>query len=354
MDKLKIALIFGGQSEEHDISCLSAATIGSHLDKGKYDVTLVGITKKGRWLLVESLEALKDGSWEQGRIGAQLLPDATEKALLLTHPDGRLEKKPVDVAFPALHGRFGEDGTIQGLFELAQLPYVGCGVVSSAVGMDKPFTKVLAQAAGVEQARYLCLEKGELEAMEEALDRIEGVLAYPVFVKPSDGGSSQGCMRAGDRTALKEALLLAARYGTRVIAEANIVGRELECAVLSTPEGPKASGVGEILAAQSADFYDYEAKYSNPDSRTVVDPELPEGKAEEIRRDAVKIFKAVGAKGLSRVDFFLEKGTNRVIFNEINTFPGFTAISMYPQLWEAAGLPIPKLLDALIEDGLRR
>lgn len=354
MDKLTLVLIFGGQSEEHEISCRSAATIYHHLDKEKYEIILVGITKKGRWLLVEGEEALKDGSWEEGKTGAQILPDATEKALLISHPEGRLEKRPIQMAFPVLHGRYGEDGTIQGLFELAQIPYVGCGVAPSAIGMDKPYTKVLVQATGVEQARYICLDKRELKEMEASLDRLEAAFSYPIFVKPTDGGSSQGCTRATDRASLKEALIVAASYGTRVMAEENITGRELECAVLSTPEGPKASGVGEILAAESAGFYDFDAKYFNPDSQTVVDPDLPEGKAEEIRRDAVTIFKAVGAYGLSRVDFFLEKGSNRVIFNEINTFPGFTSISMYPQLWEAAGLPIPKLLDALIAEGLRR
>ncbi|MBP3729264.1 MAG: D-alanine--D-alanine ligase [Lachnospiraceae bacterium] len=354
MSKLKLVVFFGGQSEEHDISCLSAATIYRNLDPERYEIFLVGITKQGKWLLTEGAASLKDGSWEHSPVGAQLLPDATEKALLLTYPDGRLEKKPVDMAFPVLHGRFGEDGTIQGLFELARLPYVGCGVAASAIGMDKPYTKVLVEATGVEQARYLCFDKRNLREMEQTLDRVESCFAYPVFVKPSDGGSSQGCSRAADRGALKEALILAASYGTRVMVEENIVGRELECAVLSTPEGPRASGVGEILAAQEAEFYDFDAKYSNPDSQTVVDPDLPEGKAEEIRRDAVRIFRAVGAYGLSRVDFFLEEGSGRVVFNEINTFPGFTAISMYPQLWEAAGLPIPKLLDALIEEGLRR
>jgi D-alanine-D-alanine ligase len=354
MDKLKVLLLFGGQSEEHDISCLSATTIGSHLDPDRYDVTLVGVTREGRWLLTEDVSAIRDGSWRNGRTGAVLLPDATKKALLLFRPDGRTEEKPVELALPVFHGRWGEDGTIQGLFELARIPYVGCGVAASACGMDKPYTKVLVAAAGVQQARYLCFTPRDLKDIGAAVKRVEETFAYPVFVKPSDGGSSQGCSRAKDRDGLIGALELAARYGTRVMVEENINGRELECAVRSAPDGPKASGVGEILSAAGTDFYDFDAKYSNPDSRTDVAPVLPEGKAEEIRRAAVKVFEAVGAYGLSRVDFFLENGTNRVIFNEINTFPGFTNISMYPQLWAAAGLPIPKLLDALIEEGLRR
>ena len=352
MEKRNLLVICGGQSEEHDISLLSAATVLRNLDPEKYNVKIVGITKGGRWLLVSGMEAIADGSWEKSGIRAFLLPDASEKALLIRRPDGTVEHWPVDVVIPALHGRYGEDGTIQGLFELAQIPYVGCGVVASAVGMDKLYAKVLVSAIGVTQAPYVAFEKRDLEDMEAACRKAEAVLTYPMFVKPCDGGSSQGASRAADRAALPEALRLAARYGTRVMAEENIFGRELECAVLDTPDGPKASGVGEILSA--AEFYSFDAKYTNPDSKTVTDPVLPEGKKDEIRDAAVRIFKAVGGRGLSRVDFFLENETNRVIFNEINTFPGFTSISMYPKLWEAEGLPIPELLDRLVENALER
>lgn len=350
MDKKNLLVICGGQSEEHDISLLSAATILRNLDPEKYEIRTVGITKEGRWLLAGGVEAIADGSWEQSKIRAFLLPDASEKALLIRQPDGSLIHWPVDVVIPALHGRFGEDGTIQGLFELARIPYVGCGVTASAVGMDKLYAKVLVNAIGVTQAPYVAFSQKELEDMEAACRKAESVLTYPMFVKPCDGGSSQGASRVPDRAALPSALRLAARYGTRVMAEENIFGRELECAVLDTPEGPKASGVGEILAAE--EFYSFDAKYTNPDSQTVTDPVLPAGKKDEIRDAAVRIFKAVGAKGLSRVDFFLENGTNRVIFNEINTFPGFTAISMYPKLWEAAGLPIRTLLDRLVDNAM--
>ena len=349
---IKLIVIFGGQSEEHDISCLSARTVLAGLDRTKYEVCVIGITKEGRWALVEEEESLADGSWTKGQIAAVLLPDATMHALCLFYPDGNTVRQKVDLVFPVLHGRYGEDGTIQGLLELAQIPYVGCGVAASAVGMDKLYTKRLVKTLGVEQAKYLAFEKKELLDPERAADRLEGVLSYPVFVKPSDGGSSQGVSRADNREALQAAFALAARYGTRVMAEEAILGRELECAVLSTPEGPKASGVGEILSA--ADFYDFDAKYTNPESETLLEPALPAGKKEEIRRAAITIFRGVGAKGLSRVDFFLEEGTDRVVFNEINTFPGFTSISMYPKLWEAAGLPIPQLLDCLIDDALTR
>ncbi|MBO4872434.1 MAG: D-alanine--D-alanine ligase [Lachnospiraceae bacterium] len=352
MNKKNLLVICGGQSEEHDISLLSAATVLQNLDPDQYSVRIVGITKDGRWLLAKSAQSIRDGSWEQSDTRAFLLPDASEKALLIRRPDGSVEHWPVDVVIPALHGRFGEDGTIQGLFELAQIPYVGCGVTASAVGMDKLYTKVLVNAIGVTQAPYVAFEKKELEDMEAACRKAEAALSYPMFVKPCDGGSSQGASRVPDRAALPEALRLAARYGTRVMAEKNIFGRELECAVLDTPEGPKASGVGEIRSAD--EFYSFDAKYTNPASQTDTDPVLPAGKKDEIRDAAVRIFQAVGGKGLSRVDFFLESGTDRVIFNEINTFPGFTAISMYPKLWEAAGLPIPKLLDRLIENALER
>ena len=352
MNKRNLLVICGGQSREHDISLLSAATVLRNLDPEKYNVKTVGITKDGRWLLADGVEALEDGSWEQSRTRAFVLPDASEKVLLIRPQEGGLEHWPIDVAVPALHGRFGEDGTIQGLFELAQIPYVGCGVTASAVSMDKLYAKVLVNAIGVRQAPYVAFEKKELADMEAACDKAEKLLVYPMFVKPCDGGSSQGVSKVADRSELPAALRLAAEYGTRMMVEENINGRELECAVLDTPDGPKASGVGEIRAA--AEFYDYDAKYTNPDSETDVNPSLPEGKKEEIRDTAVRIFKAVGAKGLSRVDFFLENGTNRVIFNEINTFPGFTSISMYPKLWEAAGLPIPQLLDKLVENALEK
>lgn len=350
--KDKVAIFFGGMSSEHDISCLSAATVAQGLDKEKHELLLVGITKDGRWLKVKDTEAIRDGSWRESREKAVVLPDASSRKLLVMDEEGQVRKESFDVAFPVLHGRFGEDGTIQGLFELARIPYVGCGVAASAVCMDKLYAKVLIDELGIAQAEYVSFTKAELGDAAAVIRSVEQVLSYPVFVKPSDGGSSQGVSRVDSREELLPALRLAASEGTRVMVERAINGREIECAVLSTPEGPKASGVGEILPA--AAFYDFDAKYSSPDSETDVHPAFPAGKEEEIRRDAEKIFKAVGAYGLARVDFFLEKGTDRVILNEVNTLPGFTAISMYPKLWEAAGLPLPELLDKLIESAYRR
>lgn len=353
MEKKRVAVFFGGMSSEHDISCLSAATVVSGLDRNKYELILVGITKGGRWLLVSDESSLWDGSWRQSLETAMLLPDAYEKCLLVTSADGTARRLRVDVAFPVLHGRFGEDGTIQGLFELAKIPYVGDGVAASAVCMDKLYAKALVSGLGIAQARHVAFTLKELKnGAAYAQAKVEAAFGYPVFVKPTDGGSSQGVSRVNRREELLGALLEAAAEGTRVIVEEAISGRELECAILSAAEGPIASGVGEIRTA--AEFYDFEAKYENPDSETDTRPVLPEGKEEEVRRDALRIFDAVGGYGLARVDFFLENGTNRVVFNEVNTIPGFTSISMYPMLWREAGMPLGELLDRLIDAAFRR
>lgn len=345
MEKKKIAVLFGGQSSEHEVSCVSAATIISSIDTDKYDVILIGITKEGRWLKAESLEDVRTGAWRDSKINAVLSPDAVHKGLLILE-DGRAKVIQVDVVFPALHGLYGEDGTVQGLLELAGIPYVGCGVVASAVAMDKFFTKIIADTLHIRQAKYVPVRSYELKDMEQVIARIEREQSYPVFVKPSNAGSSRGVSRAADRDGLAAALKLAAQHDKKILVEEAIIGREVECAVLGGND-PKASEVGEILAA--ADFYDYDAKYNSPESRTVIAPELPEGVREEIRRAAVEIFRAVDAFGLSRVDFFIEKDTNEVVFNEINTLPGFTAISMYPMLWEAMGISKRELVDRLIE-----
>ncbi len=353
MARIRTAVLFGGQSSEHEISCLSALTVIGALDPAKYDVKLVGITREGRWLLADGAGSIRDGSWTASETGAVILPDASQKGLLLAERDGSFRLWPVDLAFPILHGRFGEDGTVQGLLELAGIPCVGCGVEASAVCMDKIFTRRVAAGLGVCQADYVALENDEIEKdLPAAIRRVEEHLPYPVFVKPSDAGSSRGVSRAASREELAGALLLAAREGTRVLAEEEIRGRELECAVLSFPDGPRASGVGEVIAAGG--FYSYEAKYSDPSSRTLTDPVLPEGVREEIRASSLEIFRAVRGKGLARVDWFLEEKTGRVVFSEINTMPGFTAISMWPMLWKAAGVPLPRQVDLLASCALGR
>ena len=349
--KKKILVLFGGQSSEHVVSCMSAVNVIKNIDASRYETVLIGITEDGRWLLTDSVEAIEDGSWREGTVSAFLLPDARRQCVLVQDKTG-VREIPVDAAFPVLHGLYGEDGTVQGLFELARIPYVGCGVLASAVSMDKLSTKILAARTGVRQAAYVPVLRGELKEMDAVVRRIEAAFGYPVFVKPSNAGSSRGVSRAMDREQLEKALLLAAEHDRRILVEEQIVGREVECAVFGGGAEPViASGVGEILAA--AEFYDFEAKYYNAESKTVVGPVLPGNAAEEIRKKAREIFAAVDGYGLARVDFFVTEDGG-VVFNEINTMPGFTAISMYPMLFEAAGMGKQELITRLIEHGMKR
>lgn len=358
MSKQNIAVMFGGQSSEHDISCISVQTVAKAINQEKYDITYVGISKEGHWLLAPSLESIADGTWRESKISAILSPDATKKELIVMGEDGVSTKK-IDVIFPVMHGMYGEDGTIQGLFEMAQIPYVGCGVLASAAGMDKVYTKIIVDDLGINQADYVLVRaadviKAEQDSarMDEQVKRVEEKLTYPVFIKPSKAGSSQGVSKAHDQAELIDGLKLAAKHDTKILVERNIVGREVECAVLGSAIDVKASGVGEILAA--AEFYDFDAKYTNAESKTVISPELPEGKEEEIRNAAKAIFAALDGYGLSRVDFFLEKETNEIVFNEINTLPGFTSISMYPMLWNAKGMSIEELVEKQIQLAFER
>lgn len=339
--------MFGGQSSEHDISKMSASTIISSMNQDKYFVMPVYITRDGRWMLYDGpVENIKNGSWEKYATSAILSPDTEHKGLLRIVGD-KVKKIAIDVVFPVLHGKGGEDGTIQGLLELAKLPYVGCGVLASSVSMNKAFTKIVVDTIGVEQARHIVMHKFNLEdKLEQYMDMAESKCGYPMFVKPANAGSSVGVSKAENREELKKSIALAFEEDSTIIIEETIVGRELECAVMGNDE-VKASAVGEILAA--ADFYDFEAKYVNKESKTVVPASIDKEKSEEIRQKAIKIFKALDGKGLSRVDFFLEEGTGRVVFNEINTLPGFTAISMYPMLFNEAGMTTEEIVDKLID-----
>ena len=302
--KKNVVVIFGGDSSEHDVSCLSATTVIKNMDTEKYNVILVGITKEGRWLLVDSVKDIEDGSWREGEVKAFISPDTTTRSLVIL-AEGTYKLQKVDVIFPVLHGMNGEDGTVQGLFELSKIPYVGCGVLASAVSMDKVYTKIIVDHIGIDQAKFVHVRESDFEHLEEAMDRVEKEIPYPIFVKPSCAGSSKGVSKAENR-------------------------KELEAA-----------------------FYDFDAKYNNAESKTVVDPEMPEESKRKIKEDAEAIFRAVDGFGLSRVDFFLEE-SGRVVFNEINTLPGFTSISMYPMLWKACGLDIPELLDTLIDQAMTR
>lgn len=343
MEKKTMAVLFGGQSSEHEISCMSVVNIVKCINQERYHLVLIGITKEGHWVKAESLEQIQDGSWRESKVQAWISPDATKKVICLLDENGYSEM-PVDVVFPVLHGLYGEDGTIQGLLELAQIPYVGCGVLASAVSMDKLYTKIIVDTLGIRQAKYVGIHRKELGQMEEVLNRVENALPYPVFVKPSCAGSSKGVNKASNRAELENALKEAACHDSKILVEETIVGREIECAVLGNDDAA-ASGVGEILSA--AEFYDFDAKYVNSESRTDVHPDLGDGVEEQVREDAVRIFHAVGGSGLARVDFFLDK--DGVVFNEINTLPGFTAISMYPMLWEAKGMEKNALIQRLID-----
>ncbi|HIT72306.1 D-alanine--D-alanine ligase A [Tyzzerella sp. An114] len=352
MNKKTVAVLFGGQSSEHSVSLVSATTIISNMDSEKYFIIPVGITKEGKWLIYNGpVENIKNGDWEKYGTPAVLSPDAGMKGIIKIVGD-KAKIIPVDVVFPVLHGAWGEDGTIQGLLELAKIPYVGCGVLASSVSMDKVYTKIICKDAGIPQANYTWVFASDIEK-EDTLKRIEKEIGYPLFIKPSNAGSSVGISKATNRDELLKGLKEAARYDRKIVIEEFVNGRELECAVLGN-EDIKVTRVGEILSAADAEFYDFDAKYNNPDSKTVIPAPIPAEKEEEIRSLAKKVFKAVDGSGISRIDFFMDRESEKIIFNELNTLPGFTSISMYPMLWEEAGLPKKELIDELIELALSR
>lgn len=352
MAKKVIAVLFGGQSSEHDVSKVSAATIISKINQDKYTIIPIYITKEGHWLLYDGpVENIQNDTWEKYATSAILSPDATHKGIFRIVGE-KLKLIPIDLIFPVLHGANGEDGTIQGLFELAKIPYVGCGVLSSAVSMNKAYTKIVVEKLGICQAKYAVVYRADVENnIEVAIEKIEEACGYPCFVKPACAGSSVGITKAHNRDELVDGLWVAAKEDRTIVVEENITGYELECAVLGNTD-VKASAVGQVLAA--AEFYDYDAKYNNKESKTVIPAPIPEEKTEEIRENAVKIFKALDGRGLSRVDFFMEEGTGRIVFNEINTLPGFTPISMYPMLFNEVGITTEELVDKIIDLGFSR
>lgn len=352
-EKLRLAVIFGGQSSEHEVSLMSATSILQNLDPEKYDVTMVGITKTGKWLLYTGpVEDLTTGAWERGPVTpAFLSPDPTVHGLVALGGAGA-EVIPLDVIFPALHGKNGEDGTIQGLFQLSGIPYVGCDTLSSAVCMDKAVTHSLLNTAGIEQAHYLWFYADRFDVAPDTIkNKIQARLDFPVFVKPANAGSSVGVSKVERFEDLDEAIRIAAREDAKIVVEEGIRGQEVECAVLGNREA-QASIVGEIGA--SAQFYDYDDKYINGTSQLYIPARIPQEVSEKIRQTAVRAYRLLGCSGLARVDFFVTAGDNRVILNEINTLPGFTSISMYPKLWMAMGLSYGELLDKLIELALQR
>ena len=359
--KLRIGLVFGGRSGEHEVSLASARSVMANLDREKYDVVPIGITKEGSWLLGTEpahLMAAEQSVGEEADDGTQttavtLTGDPRLRRLIPVQGGEKLrDNGALDVIFPVLHGTYGEDGTLQGLLEMANVPYVGCGVLGAALGMDKEKMKIVFQAIGLPNVDYLVYRRNEWErSPEPIMDAIEQRLGYPCFVKPVNLGSSVGINKAHDQGELEHAMHVAAEYDRKIIVERGINCRELECAVLGNDE-PIASVVGEIVAGN--EFYDYNAKYLDNTSQVIIPADLPAATAAEVRRQAILAFTALDLSGLARVDFFLEKESGQVYINEVNTMPGFTQISMYPKLWEASGLPYTQLLDRLIELALER
>jgi len=376
--KLRVGILFGGRSGEHEVSLLSAASVLKAIDRKKFDVVPIGITKDGHWLAAGEAQNLLEGAEStvvrqlragdpQTTPGAKLLqegiptllaPEPAGKSAALTAGSTRPAAANLDVVFPVLHGTFGEDGTIQGLFELAGIAYVGSGVLGSAAGMDKDVMKRLFADARLPIVKHVTLLRAEWEQTpRKAIARIEAALKYPLFVKPANLGSSVGISKAHDRKELGPALTEAAKYDRKLVVEQGVGGkkakaRELEVAVLGNDD-PKASVVGEIVPGK--EFYDYEAKYLSEGSVPVIPAKLTRAETKQIREMAVAAFRACDLSGLARVDFLMEPdGKRRIYLNEVNTMPGFTQISMYPKLWAATGLPYTELLTRLIELGLER
>ena len=349
MKKIKVGVIFGGQSTEHEISVISGSSVIKNLNKEKYQICPIYISKEGNWYKytkpVENVEIFS--------IGEE--PKELEKI------DNVFEMlKEQEVIVPVLHGLYGEDGTIQGLLELLKVAYVGCKVLASGICMDKVYAKIIFEKAKLNQANYVVIssdkENGYTYIDEEMNHRqvkeyeiakiVEEKLNYPVFAKPSNSGSSVGVNKANNSEELIENIEIASKYDKEILIEQGIIGKEVECAVLGN-ENVEATCVGQIMSAD--EFYDYDSKYKNSESKTVIPAKIDTEISEKIRNMAIKAFKAVGGRGLSRVDFFVENGTDEIYINEINTMPGFTTISMYPKLWEHAGLNYSELLDKLIE-----
>ena len=353
--KIRVGVIFGGRSGEHEVSLRSAESIINAIDKSKYEVVPIGIGKDGRWLVSADARALIPQSIMESNHHQQvaIIGDPTRNGLMqLDGEDRGASDQSLDVVFPVLHGTYGEDGTIQGLLEMAGIPYVGCGVLASATGMDKVVMKRLFEQAGLAVGPYEYFLRSAWEERPDAvINKLARALGFPVFVKPANLGSSVGISKARDKRQLREAIADAARYDRRVIVEKAIEGREIEISVMGN-DHPVASLPGEIILGH--EFYDYEDKYLDSVSTTDIPAKLPRKIIDKIQRDAITAFQAIDGSGLARVDFFVERGTNRVIINEINTMPGFTSISMFPKMWEASGVSYSELIDRLIQLAVER
>jgi D-alanine-D-alanine ligase len=384
MKKLRVGILFGGRSGEHEVSLLSAASVLNAIDKTKYEVVPIGITKEGRWLTSAEAEKLLNGKTpeneprhlragdpeatpaaavlaageavvvppEPKKSGGSLAPFQTDPALTRRASDRAIN---VDIIFPVLHGTFGEDGTIQGLLELADIPYVGAGVLGSAAGMDKDIMKSLFRAAGLPIVKHVTFLRSEWETEPKKIQKfVEKNLRYPVFVKPANLGSSVGISKARDRRELGPAIEEAAKFDRKIVIEQGVGGkkhkaREIECSVLGNDK-PRASVPGEIVPCK--EFYDYNAKYLDEGSELIIPAKLTKSETKKVQEIAIRAFQAVDCSGLARVDFLMDAKTRKIYLNEINTMPGFTSISMYPKLWAASGLSYPELIGRLIQLGL--
>ena len=348
MKKWNVCVLFGGMSPEHDVSLRSAESVLNNMDAEKYNILPVGITKEGDWVFFGGTDysELPGGQWLENPNNRRATISPVRGQGLLTFEGDCVVRQQVDVVFPVLHGENGEDGAMQGLLQLAGIPYVGPHVSASAVSMDKTLTKLVADKAGVAQAAWYLVRRGDLSTrLEQTLDALEATFAYPMFVKPSGTGSSVGVSKAANREALEKALVDAAVFDDKILVEEFIKGREVEVAVMGN-DNPMASVCGEIDSG--ADFYDYDAKYITDTSTAYIPARISESVEEQVREAAVKVYSAIGCQGLSRVDFFVTYEDERVVFNEINTLPGFTSISMYPKLFDASGIPYGQLIDELL------
>lgn len=347
--KLNVCVLFGGMSPEHEVSLRSAESVLNNMDPEKYNIFPVGITKEGNWLLYGGADysLLPTGQWQEDPNNRPAAISPVRGQGLLSFEGDSVVREQIDVVFPVIHGENGEDGAIQGLLQLAGIPYVGPHISASAVAMDKTLTKLVADNAGITQAKWLLVRNSELQnRMDDILDTVESKFPYPVFVKPAGTGSSVGVSKASNREELRDALLSAGIYDEKILVEEFIDGHEVEVAVMGN-ETPVASEVGEIDSG--AEFYDYDAKYISDTSVAYIPARIPAEIAEELRQQAVRVYTAIGCQGMSRVDFFVTYADNRVVFNEINTIPGFTSISMYPKLFVASGIPYNELIDRLLQ-----
>ena len=349
MNKLSVCILFGGMSPEHEVSLRSAESVLNNMDHSKYNVFPVGITKDGDWILFggKDYAQLPSGEWMTHPANRRAAISPVRGQGLLCFEGDCVVRERIDVVFPVLHGENGEDGAMQGLLQMAGIPYVGPHVAASAVAMDKTLTKLVVDHAGVAQAAWQLVRRGDLGThMEKTLELLEKRFSYPMFVKPAGTGSSVGVSKAANRETLEKALRSAAAFDEKILVEEFIHGREVEVAVMGN-DNPVASICGEIDSG--ADFYDYDAKYVTDTSTAYIPARIPGDVEETVREAAVKVYSAIGCQGLSRVDFFVTYEGNRVVFNEINTLPGFTSISMYPKLFAASGIPYGQLIDELLE-----